>query len=134
MATLQLLELLIGISNGQVGCSHILSNRLPNLVSRELDLTEEPIGDVDQGFKGPVEEVVHGGTVNDTREHTSPESESITYRREADTQMEVLSTFIKEELEQLVWRVLVSSTFGLTSDLTEESIELVLGEELWDVT
>jgi len=48
--------------------------------------------------------------------------------------MQVLPTFVKEELEQLIRCVLVSSTLGLTSDLTEEAIELILGEELWDVT
>ena len=48
--------------------------------------------------------------------------------------MEVLSDFIEEEVEEGIWSVLVASTFGFGSDLTQESIDLILGEELWDPT
>jgi hypothetical protein len=79
-------------------------------------------------------EPIHGGTVDDSGEHSCSESESITDWGEAEGKMEVLSDLVEEELEELVWSVLVAGTLGFSSDLSEEAIKLILGEELWDPT
>jgi hypothetical protein len=48
--------------------------------------------------------------------------------------MEVLSSLVQEELEELIGSILVPVGLGLTSDLSEETVELILGEELWNIS
>jgi hypothetical protein len=42
--------------------------------------------------------------------------------------MEVLSHFIEEEVEELIWDILASGLFSFRSDLTNKTIELILRE------
>jgi len=48
--------------------------------------------------------------------------------------MEVISHFIKEEIEQLVWGVLVSNSLGFSSNLSKQAIKVILGEELGNIS
>jgi hypothetical protein len=134
VTTLKFAELLVGVADGQVSRGHVLSNGVADLGAWEFNFGEETLSDIDQSISWPVEEVIESGTVDDTWEHTSSESEGIADWGEADTKMEILSAFVQEELKQLIWCVLVSLSFSLTSDLTKKAIKLIFGEELWNIS
>ena len=79
-------------------------------------------------------EPVHGSTVDDSWEHSSSDSESISNWGEAKSQMQVLSNLVLEEVKQGIRSILTTVLFGLRSNFTEDSIKLILREELWDVS
>lgn len=100
----------------------------------KFNLVEESVCDIDKSISWPVVEPIHGCTVDDSWEHSSPDSEGIADWGEAQADMEVLPCLVKEEIKELIWSVLVSSTLGLSSNLAEDGIELILDEQLWDPT
>jgi hypothetical protein len=70
-------EVQVGVSDGQVHLGHVLSNGLGKALLWELDVSEEPLGDIDQGSSWPLMEPIEWGTVDDTWEHSCPDSEGI---------------------------------------------------------
>jgi len=100
----------------------------------KLNIDKESVGDVNESVFGPVKEIIHGGTIDDTWEHSSPDSECITDWGEAQSKMEIFSSFVKEEFKQLIWSILVSIGLSFSSYFTEDSINLVLEEELWNIS
>jgi len=79
-------------------------------------------------------EPVHGGTVDDTGELSSSESEGISDWGEAESQVKVLSGLAQEEVKELVRGIEVAGLLGFGSNLSENAVELVLSEELRNPT
>jgi len=110
------------------------TDRVTNFIRGELNLSEESCSHVDQGVSWPFVEPIHGCTVDDSWEHSCPESEGIANWGEAETKMEIFPNLVEEEIEELIWSIQVTCTFGFSSHFSEQAVELVLGEELWDIT
>jgi len=48
--------------------------------------------------------------------------------------MKILSYFIKEVFEKLIWGILISVGFSFTSDFTNKTIDLIFWEKFWNPT
>jgi hypothetical protein len=58
--------------------SHVFRDGVTEFRSIEINLFQESVSDTDQGICWPGVVIVHSGVVDDTSEHTSSDSESIT--------------------------------------------------------
>jgi len=76
------LEFLISIVDGQMNIGHVLSNRITDLAGWELNFSEEPVSDANEGISRPGVEPIDRCAIDQGRELTSTESERISDRRE----------------------------------------------------
>jgi hypothetical protein len=79
-------------------------------------------------------EPINGSRVDKSGEGTASDSEGFADRGEAKTNVEVLSHLVNEVSEQSVGGVFATIGLGLRSDLVDLLIELILGEEVGNVT
>jgi len=79
-------------------------------------------------------EPIDGGAVDKTGELATSDSECFTDWWEAKTNVEVLSYFVNEELEQSVRGIFNTLWFGLRPDLANFFVKFILSEQVRDVT
>jgi hypothetical protein len=72
------------------------------------------------------------GTVNESGEHSSSDSELWSDWRESEGNVQVSSDSVHEELEQIVCGVWDTLTLGSLSHFSEDSVKFLLVEELWN--
>jgi hypothetical protein len=113
---------------------HVLSDLFFDLIVTEVNLFEESLSDINESLLGPVLEPIDGGGIDESGEHTSPDTESGTNRGEAKSDVEILSSLILEVLKDSIHVVSNTLTLSLSSEFTKDGIKLLCGEQLWDPT
>lgn len=122
----------VGLADGKMGLGHVAGYSLPDLVAWELDVNKLSGGDIYQSASRPLEEPIDRSAVDDSWEHSGSDSEQVSDWGEAEAKMEVSSHLVEEEVEEFIWDIVASGLLGFGPNLTDETVELVLREEVRD--
>jgi len=104
------------------------------LIGEDLNFSKESLGDTNKRILGPLMEPIDGSTVDETGEHTCADTESFTNGGEAERNVEVFAHLVNEELEEGARGILNTLGLSLSAALANDTIKLILSEELRNVT
>mmetsp|Transcript_46858 Transcript_46858/g.111156 ORF Transcript_46858/g.111156 Transcript_46858/m.111156 type:complete len:483 (+) Transcript_46858:3837-5285(+) len=112
---------------------HELGDCSLGLVGAEFDVAQELLGHVKQGRLRPRLEPIDDAAVDERREARGPAAESLTHRREAQADMEVLLDLGDEEVIHRILRIGDPFALALVSDGVVDCVDLVGGEQAGDL-
>lgn len=131
MSSFSDLELNVSLRDRQVKFSHVGSDGFGDALW-ELNLSQELKSHIVESISWPLKEPIDLSTVDKSWEHSSSDSELVSDWGEAKSNMQISSDSVKEELEEYIGSILESLTLSSLSHLSENGVELVLGEKLWN--